>query len=105
MGETIKLTAADGHEFDAYRAEPEGDEPRVWPVFQGNIGEDVTFFGFPLTPAAARDYWLVVEEAPSGYRFRSDLSPNPTDGAQFAQTRLDAPSRVLIRGDYLIPEI
>ncbi|NQU62369.1 MAG: dienelactone hydrolase family protein [Rhodospirillales bacterium] len=25
MGETIKLTAADGHEFEAYRAEPEGD--------------------------------------------------------------------------------
>ncbi len=25
MGETIKLTAADGHEFDAYRADPEGD--------------------------------------------------------------------------------
>ncbi len=25
MGETIQLTAADGHEFDAYRAEPEGE--------------------------------------------------------------------------------
>ncbi len=25
MGEIIKLTAADGHEFDAYRAEPEGE--------------------------------------------------------------------------------
>ena len=25
MGETIQLTAADGHQFDAYRAEPEGE--------------------------------------------------------------------------------
>ncbi len=25
MGETIQLTAADGHEFDAYRAQPEGE--------------------------------------------------------------------------------
>ncbi len=25
MGEIIKLTAADGHEFDAYRAEPDGE--------------------------------------------------------------------------------
>ena len=25
MGETIRLTAADGHEFDAYKAEPAGD--------------------------------------------------------------------------------
>ena len=41
MGETIKLTAADGHEFDAYRAEPEGDAKGGVVVIQEIFGVNV----------------------------------------------------------------
>ena len=86
-------------------AEPGDNEERLWPIFQGNVTEDVNFFGFPLTPEEGRDYWLVIEESPPGYRFRSDLDiPIPIDGANFANSRFNTPTRVVIRGDRLILE-
>jgi len=38
MGETIQLTAADGHEFDAYRAAPEGEAKGAVVVIQEIFG-------------------------------------------------------------------
>ncbi len=38
MGETIQLTAADGHEFSAYRAEPEGNAKGAIVVIQEIFG-------------------------------------------------------------------
>ncbi len=41
MGETIQLTAADGHVFDAYRARPEGDAKGAIVVIQEIFGVNV----------------------------------------------------------------
>ncbi len=38
MGKTIQLTAADGHEFDAYRAQPEGEAKGAVVVIQEIFG-------------------------------------------------------------------
>jgi hypothetical protein len=83
---------------------------RSWPIFQGSLGQDMTFFGFDLTPAEARNYWVVLEEPSSGYRFRNDGSngsngsTTATNGAGFAAATLNVPTRVLISGAELIPE-
>jgi hypothetical protein len=34
-----------------------------------DIGDDITFFGFPVPPEALKDHWVVLEEPPAGYRF------------------------------------
>jgi hypothetical protein len=80
------------------------------PTFTGNIGKDVVFFGFPVTPAAAADHWLVLEEPPPGYRFYTEAPP-PLDacqrqtfnagaaaknGAEFAAARFATPVRVFL---------
>lgn len=78
-----------------------------YPVFQGDAGEDISFFGFDMDPPDARGYWFILEEVPTGYRFRSDRPvPNMTtvDGGQFAHETFNDPVRVLIRGETLIPE-
>lgn len=85
---------------------PDGAQP-VIPTFQGNIGDDIVFFRFPLTPEAARNWWIVLEEHPAGLHFDNE-KPDAnlsaiTDGATFAATTLHNPVRVLIRGDSLIP--
>ncbi len=68
---------------------------RVDPVLTGNLTPELVFFGFPKPPAAVSDHWLVLEEPPSGYRFRE---PTPTeadtdDGAQYAHDTLYEPVR------------
>ena len=91
---------------------PGSQSPREWPIFQGSIGEDVTFFGFGLTPQQAQDYWIVIEEPPSGYTFRNDHADNApdlpaspsADGGNYARERLTQPTRVLIKGGEFIPE-
>ena len=45
---------------------------RVMPTFTGTIGADITFFGFPVAPAALATHWVVLEEPPAGYRFYTD---------------------------------
>ena len=100
------ITAAlDGNgdpDFDE-QAAPDGSEPRHWPVFQGSIGDDVTFFGFPFTPQQGEGMWFLLEEPPPGYRFRNDGSPaDGPDGAEFARARFNDPTRVLIRGGEIL---
>jgi hypothetical protein len=83
-------------------AAPDGSEAREWPVFQGSIGEDVTFFGFPFTPSDAQAMWFLLEEPPPGYRFRSDVPGDAPNGADFARVRFNDPARVLIRGGEIL---
>jgi hypothetical protein len=74
------------------------------PVFTGEIDEDLVFFGFPVAPEALADRWVVVEEAPPGYRFRAaDLvAPGPVDGGASAAKAFALPTRVLFRGDQFL---
>lgn len=69
-------------------------------TFVGTIGRDITFFGFSVAPEQLRDYWVVLEEPPAGYRFTHQPEatlPGPdTHSAQFAQRRFAVPVRVLL---------
>jgi hypothetical protein len=75
---------------------------RVSPSFTGTIGDDVTFFGFPLAPEKLATHWVVLEEPPAGYRFLNapfgepaqDVPPDSS--ANFAFMRFALPVRVLI---------
>jgi hypothetical protein len=95
-----------GGEPDWEADPPFGSGDRLFPTFQGSIGEDITFIRFDLTPANARRYWIALEEPPPGFSFRNDISvPNSVlDGARFADVTFSDPTRVLIRGESLIPE-
>ncbi len=61
MGETIRLTAADGHEFDAYRADPEGDARGGVVVIQEIFG--VNGHIRDVADGFARDGYLAVAPA------------------------------------------
>lgn len=77
--------------------------PNTAPVFTGEIDEDLVFFGFPVKPEALADLWVVVEEAPPGYRFdpkRLTLA----DGGHAAAKAFVLPTRVLFRGDQFLEE-
>jgi len=110
----VSLTPATNTGSVDWTATPEMDTAnRVSPTFQGKVGDDLTFFGFSVTPAAARDHWVVLEEPPPGYLFRHPAAfpdgqiPDLTgvaDGAAYADKTFDDPTVVLIRGDRLIPE-
>jgi hypothetical protein len=97
--------ALDGGEPDWEAEPPFGDGDRLYPTFQGSIGEDITFFRFELQPVDAREYWIALEEPPSGYSFRNDapVAEDVNDGANFADLTFSNPTRVLIRGESLIP--
>ncbi|MGH9330178.1 MAG: hypothetical protein ACRD09_07045 [Vicinamibacterales bacterium] len=74
------------------------------PVFTGEIDEDLVFFGFPVKPEALSDLWVVVEEAPPGYRFgvaKLAASAKP-DGGGAAHDAFALPTRVLFRGDQFL---
>jgi hypothetical protein len=86
------------------------------PIFQGALGGELTFFAFDVSPAAARELWVVLEEVPSGYRFRNTAHPGwspaelarfqaPDHSADLADVAFADPTRVLIRGDSLVPEV
>lgn len=82
--------------------QPLVDADKRFPSFTGTIGADVTFFGFPVPPAELKNYWVVLEEPPGGYRFynsRDDV-PLPSgavaDGAAFASATFAVPVRVMI---------
>ncbi len=76
------------------------DAPRrVDHVFTGTIGDDITFFGFPIAPGDLTHYWVVLEEPPAGYRFyQASPVPEPAGirSAQYAFNRFAVPVRVLI---------
>jgi hypothetical protein len=85
-----------------------------FPTFQGTLAGDVAFFGFGLDAATAASYWIVLEQPPSGYRFRNVVNAawsasrkadfaNATSGGVFAAAAFDDPTRVMIRGDSLVP--
>ena len=61
---------------------------------------NVTFFGFPVAPAALADHWVVLEEPPSGYRFYTEKHGLPlavgAHAADYAMNRFAPPVRVLI---------
>jgi len=95
-------------------------ENRIFPVFQGSITPDITFFGFNLNPTLGSDYWVVLEEPPHGVQFFNtpaslvDENGDPnvplqqrfisaTNGADFADAAFADPFRVLIRGSALVP--
>jgi hypothetical protein len=84
---------------------PFGSGDRLFPSFQGSIGDDITFFRFDLKPEDAASYWIVLEEAPSGYSFRNDVvvGAGVNNGADFAAVTFSDPIRILIRGESLIP--
>ena len=75
---------------------------RVDPTFTGTIGDDITFFGFPVLPEALSDHWVVLEEPPAGYRFYAAPQVGPDGGlladtgANFAYQRFALPVRVFI---------
>ncbi len=79
-----------------------GGDRRVPPTFTGTIGPDITFFGFPVQPAALATHWVVLEEPPAGHRFFHDpkLPPDPgvaaDSSSNVAFRRFAVPVRVLI---------
>jgi hypothetical protein len=56
--------------------------PDIFPIFNGAMEPDLSFFGFPLTPAAAigsgsnPGYFVVIQEHPTAPRFGLDDDPN-----------------------------
>lgn len=76
---------------------------QVLPTFRGQLAQDVFFFGFTsLDETALSTNWLVLEEAPGGYRFANDVTTAAATGHNWAVATLAQPIRVLIRGDTLI---
>jgi hypothetical protein len=86
-----------------FQIDPDEAAPRVLPGFQGRLGGDVAFFGFPSIEAAAVvDHWIVFEEPPAGYRFANDATTTAATGEAWAAATLAQPVRVIIRGDALM---
>jgi hypothetical protein len=86
--------------------DPQFGEAAEFPTFRGRLGDDTTFLGFQgvaATELAA--WWVVFEESPSGFQFRSPvpagLTPLP-DGAGTADLLFAQPVRVLLRGTDLV---
>jgi hypothetical protein len=81
---------------------PDGNAPleegkRKDHTFTGTIGDDITFFGFPVDPSALSTHWVVLEEPPAGYRFYwNEAVPGDDDSAKYAYNRFAVPVRVLI---------
>lgn len=74
------------------------------PIFVGTITPEITFFAFDVTPETLDQYWLVLDEPPAELRFRNDAKSRPldaTNGATFARSSLDQPTRVAISGKKL----
>jgi hypothetical protein len=75
--------------------------PNTAPVLTGEIDEDLVFFGFPVKPEDLADLWVVVEEAPPGYRFYPSKLAG-ADGGTAAKAAFVLPTRVLFRGDQFL---
>jgi hypothetical protein len=104
-----------------FGADPDLTRPKAFPIFQGRLGGDVTFFGFDVSPEDGRNYWAVLEEAAPAYRFRNvaarawpperiaafEAARNDAsvDGARYAADTFDDPVRVLIAGTALVAEV
>src|SRR5262249_7592303 len=56
-----------------FETDPGENVARILPAFQGRLGEDVAFFGFPTIDAdEILNHWVVFEEPPAGYKFAND---------------------------------
>jgi hypothetical protein len=79
-------------------------DTHIEPMLSGTLHPELVFFGFPMSPDEAKDFWLVLEEPPPGYRFRA-ADPgvrNARDGGLYAQKTLDPPVRAFF-GNLLGP--
>ena len=67
----------------------------VWPNLSGALNPELVYFGFPLPPDAGADHWLVLEEPPPGYRFKTPTAAQlgMTDAAAYANATLYLPVR------------
>ena len=82
--------------------DPDAGAARILPGFQGRLGDDVAFFGFPgFAAAAIATHWLVFEEPPAGTASPTTSRTTATTGHAWAAAALAQPVRVLIRGDAL----
>lgn len=68
------------------------------PIFAGTLTPEITFFTFDVTPSDLEQYWLVLDEPPNELRFRNDKPTVLINGAAFAKSTLDQPTRVAISG-------
>lgn len=92
------VPAAAGPDGPDWSVDPDPTKA-VDPSFGGSIGDDLTYFGFPVEPSAGDDHWVVVEEPPPGYQFRSSSPGHPVwagNGAKVAADTLVRPVRVLL---------
>ncbi|MBV6701577.1 hypothetical protein KV557_31455 [Kitasatospora aureofaciens] len=78
---------------------------RKEPAFAARITPSLLLFAFDIDPPSlATTYFVVVEQAPPGFRFRSSAMPHPNDGTvagpsqSVAAASLDPPVRVLLNG-------
>ncbi len=77
------------------------------PIFSGTLTPDLTFFTFDVPAGDLNEFWLVLDEPPTELRFRNDQLLQQlvtTNGATFAETALDQPTRVAISGEVLQAE-
>lgn len=99
----VFLTSADQHGTIDFDRDPRPGAPRIFPGFQGHLGDDLVFFGFPGFPAGnVQSHWIVFEEPPAGYRFANDSLTQSATGHQWAAAALAHPVRVLISGATLV---
>ncbi|MCC5947346.1 MAG: hypothetical protein JJT89_02730 [Nitriliruptoraceae bacterium] len=85
-------------------SEPAPD-PSLLPRFRGSLGPGITYLGFPgVDPDVLEDHDVVLEEPPTGFRFRLKDAPGPdADGGEHAAATFATPVRVRIHGQSLIP--
>src|SRR6187200_2543353 len=65
------------NDWDAPEPGDDLNAGKILPTFTGTIGKDITFFGFPVTPATLATHWVVLEEPPAGYRFYHEAKVVP----------------------------
>ncbi len=90
MGETIRLTAADGHGFDCYRAEPQGNPRGALLVIQEIFGVNSHMRG--VTDGFARDGYLALCPALFDRATRNfEVGYTPEDIEKGRNTRMQVP--------------
>lgn len=79
--------------------------PDIFPIFNGSMEPDVTFVGFPITPAAAvgsganPGYFVVIQEHPTEPRFGVDVAvTNALGGKSHLPIGTQAPAGVPLKG-------
>ena len=77
--------------------------PDIFPIFNGAMEPDVSFFGFPLSPAAAvgtggaTGYFVVIQEHPTEPRFGLDVG-TPLGNATHLTIGTQPPAGVPLKG-------